>query len=68
MKVGDSYMLPCGHYGKIKWILEDTIAVEGPTRGSFCVHCNPRSSRRHPTVFLISLHEGKDPILSQEKR
>ena len=68
MKVGDAYRLPCGHEGKITWIHEDTIAVEGPTRGNFCVQCNPRSSRSHPTVFLISLHQGKDPILSQEKR
>jgi len=67
VKVGDAYRLPCGHEGKITWIKEDTIAVEGPTRGNFCVQCNPRSSRSHPTIFLISLHQGKDPILSQEK-
>ena len=68
MKVGDSYKLLCGHVGKIKMILEDTIAVKGPTRGSFCVHCNPRRSRRHPTVYLISLREGKDPILPKQER
>ena len=63
MKVGDVYRLPCSHMGKIKMVLEDTVAVEGPVRGTRCFSCNPR--RGHPTVFLISLREGKDPRVSK---
>ena len=65
MKVRDTYRLPYGYTRKIKAIYEDTVAVEGPIRGSFCVHCNPRGSRRHPTIYLISLHESKDPVLAK---
>jgi len=65
MKVRDAYQLSCGHTEKIKAIYEDTVAVEDPIRGRFCVHCNPRGSRRHPTIYLISLHESKDPTLSK---
>lgn len=31
------------------------------------MHCNPRGSHRQPTVFLISIEDVKDPMLSQEK-
>ena len=68
MKVGDSYKLPCGHFGTVRAIYGDTVAVEGPTRGSFCVHCNPRRSRREPTILLVALHVSKDPTLSNEKK
>jgi hypothetical protein len=65
MKVRKAYRLPCGHTGKIKAIFEGTVVVEGPIRESFCVHCYPRDSRRHPSIYLISLHESKDPILAK---
>lgn len=55
VKIGDPYLLSCGHEGKIVWISQngEEFAVKAYTGAGSCCNHKSKGGKWTPTVFLI---------------